>query len=169
MICVFDSSYGDWKGRGAVLVAVTCRGAEARARRHSSFASLTSSRRFLHLHFHFHLCSEDVRRRTHTSSTMSVALITNVDQKLLRKTKFPPEFDQKVNMEKVNVPVIKKWVADEVARILNNDDDIVTELIYNVLEESPYVGGLQASRDMFYKKCSEANAFGSRKSKSCRS
>jgi serine/arginine repetitive matrix protein 1 len=83
-----------------------------------------------------------VRRRTHTSCTMSAALLTNVDQKLLRKTKFPPEFDQKVNMEKVNVPVIKKWVADEVARILNNDDDIVTELIYNVLEESPYVGGL---------------------------
>jgi hypothetical protein len=81
-------------------------------------------------------------RRTHTSCTMSAALLTNVDQKLLRKTKFPPEFDQKVNMEKVNVPVIKKWVADEVARILNNDDDIVTELIYNVLEESPYVGGL---------------------------
>jgi hypothetical protein len=71
---------------------------------------------------------------------MSAALLTNVDQKLLRKTKFPPEFDQKVNMEKVNVPVIKKWVADEVARILNNEDDIVTELIYNVLEESPYVG-----------------------------
>ena len=88
-----------------------------------------------------------MRRRTHTYYAMSVALITNVDQKLLRKTKFPPEFDQKVNMEKVNVPVIKKWVADEVARILNNDDDIVTELIYNVLEESPYVGDLQTSED----------------------
>ena len=86
--------------------------------------------------------SKDVRRRTHIASTMSAALLTNVDQKLLRKTKFPPEFDQKVNMEKVNVPVIKKWVADEVARILNNEDDIVTELIYNVLEESPYVGDL---------------------------
>jgi hypothetical protein len=90
-----------------------------------------------------------VRRRTHIPHTMSAALLTNVDQKLLRKTKFPPEFDQKVNMEKVNVPVIKKWVADEIARILQNDDDIVTEMIYNVLEESPYVGDLQPSKDTF--------------------
>jgi serine/arginine repetitive matrix protein 1 len=70
---------------------------------------------------------------------MSAALVTNVDKKLLRTTKFPPEFDRKVDMEKVNKPVIKKWVADEVARILNNDDDIVTELISNVLEESQFV------------------------------
>jgi serine/arginine repetitive matrix protein 1 len=70
---------------------------------------------------------------------MSAALVTNVDKKLLRTTKFPPEFDQKVDMGKVNKPVIKKWVADEVARILNNDDDIVVELISNVLEESTFV------------------------------
>lgn len=70
---------------------------------------------------------------------MSAALITNVDKKQLRTTKFPPEFEQQVDMEKVNVPVIKKWVADEIARILNNDDDIVTELISNVLEESKFV------------------------------
>lgn len=70
---------------------------------------------------------------------MSAALITNVDKKLLRTTKFPPEFDRKVDMERVNVPVIKKWVADEIARILNSDDDIVVELISNVLEESQYV------------------------------
>lgn len=70
---------------------------------------------------------------------MSAALITNVDKKQLRTTKFPPEFEQKVDMEKVNVPVIKKWVQDEIARILNSDDDIVTELISNVLEESNFV------------------------------
>ncbi len=70
---------------------------------------------------------------------MSDALITNVDKKLLRTTKFPREFDDKVDMNKVNKPVIKKWVADEITRILNNDDDIVTELISNVLEESDFV------------------------------
>lgn len=70
---------------------------------------------------------------------MSMALMTNVDKKLLRTTKFPREFDQKVDMEKVNVPVIKKWVADEIARLINSDDDVLTELIYNVLEESRYV------------------------------
>jgi serine/arginine repetitive matrix protein 1 len=70
---------------------------------------------------------------------MSAALITNVDKKLLRTTKFPPEFDRKVDMTKVNVPVIKKWVADEIQRILNDDDDILTELIANTLEESQFV------------------------------
>ena len=33
-----------------------------------------------------------------------------VDQKLLKRTKFPPEFSQKVDMEKVNVEVMKKSV-----------------------------------------------------------
>jgi len=31
-----------------------------------------------------------------------------VDQKLLKNTKFPPEFSQRVDMKKVNVEVIKK-------------------------------------------------------------
>jgi len=31
-----------------------------------------------------------------------------VDAKLLRTTKFPPEFNQKVDMQKVNVDVMKK-------------------------------------------------------------
>lgn len=78
---------------------------------------------------------------------MSTALITNVDKKLLRTTKFPPEFDKQVDMEKVNVPVIKKWVADEIARILNSDDDVVAELIYNVLEESRHVSGSRVSSE----------------------
>lgn len=43
-------------------------------------------------------------------------MATPVDQKLLRQTKFPPEFKQKVDMTKVNIEVIKKFV---VPRILN--------------------------------------------------
>ena len=35
-------------------------------------------------------------------------ITTNVDQKLLRTTKFPPEFNQKVDTTKINIPVIKK-------------------------------------------------------------
>jgi len=35
-------------------------------------------------------------------------MATPVDQKLLRQTKFPPEFNQKVDMQKVNVEVMKK-------------------------------------------------------------
>jgi len=35
-------------------------------------------------------------------------IITNVDQRLLRTTKFPPEFNKKVDTSKINIPVIKK-------------------------------------------------------------
>ena len=34
-------------------------------------------------------------------------MATKVDQKLLRATKFPPEFDKKVDMQKVNIEVMK--------------------------------------------------------------
>jgi len=34
-----------------------------------------------------------------------------VDQKLLKQTKFPPEFNQKVDMQKVNIEVMKKYVV----------------------------------------------------------
>lgn len=42
------------------------------------------------------------------SSRSPSTMATAVDQKLLRQTKFPPEFNQKVDMKKVNVEVLKK-------------------------------------------------------------
>ena len=38
-------------------------------------------------------------------------MATDVDAKLLRQTKFPPEFSQKVDMKKVNLEVMKKLVS----------------------------------------------------------
>ena len=38
-------------------------------------------------------------------------MATSVDAKLLKATKFPPEFNQKVDMQKVNVEVMKKFVC----------------------------------------------------------
>jgi serine/arginine repetitive matrix protein 1 len=35
-------------------------------------------------------------------------MAATVDSKLLRATKFPPEFSQKVDMQKVNLQVMKK-------------------------------------------------------------
>jgi hypothetical protein len=37
-------------------------------------------------------------------------MASTVDAKLLRATKFPPEFNQKVDMQKVNLEVMKKFV-----------------------------------------------------------
>ncbi|CAD0091567.1 unnamed protein product, partial [Aureobasidium mustum] len=51
-------------------------------------------------------------------------ITTNVDQKLLRTTKFPPEFNQKVDTTKINIPVIKNWAAGELSRILGYEDDV---------------------------------------------
>lgn len=78
---------------------------------------------------------------------MSAALTTNVDQRLLRTTKFPPEFNVKVDMRKVNIHLIKSWAQSEIEKILNNDDDVVPELVNNKLEESRFVSVLPEMRE----------------------
>ena len=44
-------------------------------------------------------------------------MATSVDAKLLRQTKFPPEFNQKVDMKKVNVEVMKKYIPNPLVYI----------------------------------------------------
>ncbi|OAA54752.1 PWI domain-containing protein [Niveomyces insectorum RCEF 264] len=72
-------------------------------------------------------------------------MATGVDAKLLKSTKFPPIFNQKVDMQKVNLQVMKKWIAGKIADILGNDDDVVIELCYNLIESSrnPDIKALQ--------------------------
>ncbi|KAF2459822.1 PWI domain-containing protein [Lineolata rhizophorae] len=65
-------------------------------------------------------------------------MAASVDQKLLRSTKFPPEFNKKVDMEKVNLEVIKKWIAGKISDILGNEDDVVTQLCFNLLETTRF-------------------------------
>ncbi|KUJ22853.1 PWI domain-containing protein [Mollisia scopiformis] len=65
-------------------------------------------------------------------------MATGVDAKLLKSTKFPPEFSQKVDMEKVNLEVMKKWIAGKISEILGNEDDVVIELCFNLIEGSRY-------------------------------
>ncbi|KAL8912350.1 MAG: hypothetical protein Q9171_002637 [Xanthocarpia ochracea] len=65
-------------------------------------------------------------------------MATNVDAKLLKQTKFPPEFSQKVDMKKVNVEVMKKWIAGKISEILGSEDDVVVELCFNLLEGSRF-------------------------------
>jgi hypothetical protein len=84
-------------------------------------------------------------------------MTSSVDAKLLRQTKFPPEFNQKVDMKKVNVEVMKKygipsepfervltwvwyrWIAGKISDILGSEDDVVIELCFNLLEGSRFV------------------------------
>jgi len=62
--------------------------------------------------------------------------IVNKDKKLASKMRFPPEFDKKVNMEKVALPVIKKWIAERILEILGFEDDIVVQFIFNMLDNA---------------------------------
>lgn len=39
-------------------------------------------------------------------------MATTVDAKLLKSTKFPPEFNKKVDMQKVNLEVMKKFAPN---------------------------------------------------------
>jgi len=85
-------------------------------------------------------------------------MATGVDAKLLKSTKFPPEFNQKVDMQKVNLQVMKKfvprvplshrapradcvprWIASRISEILGSEDDVVTELCFNLMEGTRYV------------------------------
>ncbi|KAJ5930034.1 hypothetical protein N7466_005527 [Penicillium verhagenii] len=61
-----------------------------------------------------------------------------VDAKLLRKTKFPPEFSRKVDMNKVNIEVMKKWISGRISEILGNEDDVVIALCFNLIEGIRY-------------------------------
>lgn len=94
-------------------------------------------------------------------------MASNVDMKLLKQTKFPPEFNQKVDMRKVNLEVMKRqvssfflataasrtldsaltfpfypdrrWIAGKISEILGNEDDVVIELCFGLLEGSQFV------------------------------
>ncbi|EFW14363.1 SRm160/300 splicing coactivator [Coccidioides posadasii str. Silveira] len=65
-------------------------------------------------------------------------MAANVDAKLLKQTKFPPEFNTKVDMNKVNIEVMKKWIAVKISDILGNEDDVVIELCFNLIEGSRF-------------------------------
>jgi serine/arginine repetitive matrix protein 1 len=88
-------------------------------------------------------------------------MAASVDDKLLRATKFPPEFSQKVDMTKVNIEVMKRsvvliatwcwpiltarcrWIAGKISKILGDEDDVVIELCFNLLEGSRFVSQLR--------------------------
>ncbi|KAF3481605.1 uncharacterized protein GIQ15_04364 [Arthroderma uncinatum] len=77
-----------------------------------------------------------------------------MDAKLLKSTKFPPEFAKKVDMTKVNIEVMKKWIAEKISVILGNEDDVVIELCFNLLEGSrfPNIKHLQINLTGFLEK-----------------
>ncbi|KII87767.1 hypothetical protein PLICRDRAFT_112049 [Plicaturopsis crispa FD-325 SS-3] len=55
--------------------------------------------------------------------------------KLLKSMKFPPEFDKKVDMRKVNLQVIRPWIAKKIIELVGFEDEVVVEYAMGLLED----------------------------------
>ncbi|BGP39908.1 hypothetical protein JCM10450v2_003884 [Rhodotorula kratochvilovae] len=64
---------------------------------------------------------------------------------LLAKTSFPPSFNTKVDVRKVEMAVMKPWITKKVIELLGFEDDVLLEYIFSLLEdnENPVVDGKQ--------------------------
>jgi len=52
---------------------------------------------------------------------------SRVRDRELKKRKFPPIFKQKVDLKKINYPVLSMWIEDKITGILGIDDEIVQQ------------------------------------------
>ncbi|KAF9525078.1 PWI domain-containing protein [Crepidotus variabilis] len=55
--------------------------------------------------------------------------------KLLKSMKFPSEFDKKVDMRKVNLTVIRPWIAKKIIDLVGFEDEVVVEYAMGLLED----------------------------------
>eukprot|EP01033_Poteriospumella_lacustris_P013970 gene13970-9982_t len=55
-------------------------------------------------------------------------------QQMTREGKFPPIFDTKINLKRVNIAVINRWIHQRVIQLTGVDDDIIINTIVNILQ-----------------------------------
>lgn len=60
---------------------------------------------------------------------------SNKMKKLLKSQKFAPELDVTIDTSKVQMDVIKPWVATRVTELLGFEDEVLINFIYGMLEE----------------------------------
>lgn len=53
----------------------------------------------------------------------------------MRRTKFSKVLEQKVNMKRVNMDVMQRWIAQRITSLLGFEDDIVVGTCVNYLSE----------------------------------
>ncbi|KAG4305843.1 hypothetical protein PORY_000753 [Pneumocystis oryctolagi] len=63
---------------------------------------------------------------------------TNAEKKLLKNTKFPDEFSVKVDMDKVNLSVMKPWITQKVIDLLGFEDDVVINFAFQMIESTRF-------------------------------
>lgn len=57
-------------------------------------------------------------------------------KKLLKQLKFNDIILQKVDLKSVNLAVLRPWINRRVTEIMGQEDEVLSEFIYNQLEES---------------------------------
>ena len=55
---------------------------------------------------------------------------------MIKKMKFPPSFDTKVDMRKVELAVLKPWIAKKIIELLGFEDDVLIEYVSGLLEDT---------------------------------
>ena len=60
----------------------------------------------------------------------------NPDKKIQSKLNYPEEFSHKISKNKINIPIIKQWISKKINDILSFDDELLTNLIINLIEEN---------------------------------
>ncbi|KAF1989657.1 PWI domain-containing protein [Aulographum hederae CBS 113979] len=72
-----------------------------------------------------------------------------VDEKVLKATKFPDEFDRKVDMSKVKVDVIRSWAEEKLTSLLPDDEITVIYALELLLDKNPQIKKAQVSLSPF--------------------
>lgn len=53
----------------------------------------------------------------------------------IRATKFPAHFSERVDLRKVNISVLRPWIAKRLVELMRVEDDVVVEYVYSMLED----------------------------------
>ncbi|GMK55292.1 hypothetical protein CspeluHIS016_0203480 [Cutaneotrichosporon spelunceum] len=53
----------------------------------------------------------------------------------IKATKFPAHFGERVDLRKVNISVLRPWIAKRLIELMRVEDDVVVEYVYSMLED----------------------------------
>lgn len=59
----------------------------------------------------------------------------SAELKLMRSTKFPPTFTKKVDIRKVNMEVMQKWMAQRITELLGMEDDVTVDFAFELMND----------------------------------
>ncbi|KAF8515520.1 PWI domain-containing protein [Hysterangium stoloniferum] len=69
------------------------------------------------------------------TSTDQDRRFSDKETKLLKSMKFPPSFEKKVDMRKVNLQVLRPWITQKVTELVGLEDELVVEYAMGLLED----------------------------------